>query len=93
VRDSEFQLIHSYGPPEAVVSAAPIVAVPPLSKEGIAYEPTYQGYQTVAELSAVTLMADFIKDGNDLLMAATDGSEVKIYTVGKELSLRASGRP
>jgi hypothetical protein len=64
-----------------------------LSKEGIAYEPTYQGYQTVAELSAVTLMADFIKDGNDLLMAATDGSEVKIYTVGKELSLRASGRP
>jgi hypothetical protein len=86
VRDSEFQLIHSYGPPESLVTAAPI-------KEKIAYEPTYQGYQTIGELAAVTLMADFIKDGNDLLMAATDGYEVKVYTVGDESSLRASGRP
>jgi len=102
VRDSEFQLIHSYGPPESLVTAAPIVAVPSLSKktpaeskpkEAIAYEPTYQGYQTIAELTAATLMADFIKDGNDLLMAATDGTEVTVYTVGEELSLRASGRP
>jgi len=102
VRDSEFQIIHSYGPPESLVSAAPIAAVPPLSKkapmgskpeEGLTYEPTYQGYQTVGELSAVTLMADFVKDENHLLMAATDGSEVKVYTVEEELSLRASGRP
>ena len=102
VRDSEFQIIHSYGPPESLVSAAPIAGVSPLTKkapmgskpeERTTYEPTYQGYQTVAELSAVTLMADFVKDGNELLMAATDGSEVKVYTVGEELSLRASGRP
>jgi hypothetical protein len=59
----------------------------------IAYEPTYKGYQIVAELAAVTLMADFVKDGNDLLMAATDGAEVRVYTVGKDLSLRARGRP
>jgi hypothetical protein len=38
-------------------------------------------------------MADFVKDGNDLLMAATDGSEVKVYRVEGELSLRASNRP
>jgi hypothetical protein len=102
VRDSEFQIIHSYGLPESLVSAAPIAAVPPVTKkapmgskpkEGITYEPTYQGYQTVGELSAVTVMADFVKDGKDLLMAATDGSEVKVYKVGKELSLRASSRP
>jgi hypothetical protein len=102
VRDSEFQIIHSYGPPESLVSAAPVVAVTPLTKvvpmtskpeKGLTYEPTYQGYQTVAEVSTVTLMADFVRDGNQLLMAATDGSEVKVYTVGKELSLRASGRP
>jgi hypothetical protein len=102
VRDSEFQLIHSYGPPGSLVSAAPIAALSPSTQttpvgprpeEGITYEPTYQGYQTVAELSTVTLMADFVKDGSDLLMAATDGSEVKVYTVGEELSLRASGRP
>jgi hypothetical protein len=98
-RDSEFQIIHSYGPPESLVSVA---AVAPVTKkapmgakpeEGIPYEPTYQGYQTVAELSAETVMADFVKDGNDLLMAATDGSEVKVYTVEKDLSLRASSRP
>jgi len=102
VRDSEFQIIHSYGRHESLVSAAPIAAVQPVtkkapmgskSKEGIRYEPTYQGYQAVGELSAVTVMADFVKDGKDLLMAATDGSEVKVYTVGEELSLRASGRP
>jgi len=102
VRDSEFQIIHSYGPPESLVSAAPVVAVTPLTKvvpmtskpeKELTYEPTYQGYQTVAEVSTVTLMADFVRDGNQLLMAATDGSEVKVYTVGKELSLRASGRP
>jgi len=102
VRDSEFQIIHSYGPPESLVSIAPVAAVPPLTKktpmeskpeEGITYEPTYQAYQTVAELSVVTLMADFVKDGNDLLMAATDGSEVRVYKVGSELSLRASNRP
>ena len=101
VRDSEFQIIHSYSPPKSLVTAPPIAAVPPLTKkapmgskpeEGITYEPTYQGYQTVAELSTMTLMADFVKDGDDLLMAATDGSEVKVYTVGEELSLRASGR-
>jgi hypothetical protein len=102
VRDSEFQIIHSYGPPESLVSVAPVAAVPPSTKkaptgskpeEGITYKPTYQGYQTVAELSTMTLMADFVKDGDDLLMAATDGSEVKVYKVGPELSLRASGRP
>lgn len=101
-RDSEFQIIHSYGPPESLVSVAPVAAVPAVTKkapmgskpeEGIPYEPTYQGYQTVAELSAETVMADFVKDGNDLLMAATDGSEVKVYTVEKDLSLRASSRP
>jgi hypothetical protein len=101
-RDSEFQIIHSYGPPESLVSVAPVAAVAPVTKkapmgakpeEGIPYEPTYQGYQTVAELSAETVMADFVKDGNDLLMAATDGSEVKVYTVEKDLSLRASSRP
>lgn len=102
VRDSEFKMIHSYGPPDSSISVAPTAVPPPLSKkapmkfkpeERITYEPTYKGYQIVAELSAVTLMADFVKDGNDLLMAATDGSEVKVYTVGKELSLRARGRP
>ncbi len=101
-RDPEFQIIHSYGPPESLVSATPIAAVPPLTKkapmgskleEEITYEPTYQGYQTVGKLSAVTVMADFVMDGKDLLMAATDGSEVKVYTVEEELSLRASGRP
>jgi hypothetical protein len=102
VRDSEFQIIHSYGPPESLVSVAPVAAIPPSTKKApmeykpkgaITYEPTYQGYQTVAELSAVTLMADFVKDENDLLMAATDGSEVRVYKVGPELPLRASGRP
>ena len=102
VRDSEFQIVHSYGPPESLVSAAPIAALSPSTKktpvgprpeEGITYEPTYQGYQTLAEISTVTLMADFVKDGSDLLMAATDGSEVKVYKVGPELSLRTSGRP
>lgn len=102
VRDSEFKMIHSYGPPDSPISVAPS-AVPPLLRkkapmklepeEPITYEPTYKGYQIVAELSAVTLMADFVKDGNNLLMATTDGAEVKVYTVGNELSLRARGRP
>jgi hypothetical protein len=102
VRDSKFKMIHSYGPPDSSITVAPTAVPPSLSKkasvkskpaERIIYEPTYKGYQIVGELSAVTLMADFVKDGNDLLMAATDGAEVSVYTVGNELSLRASNRP
>ena len=79
VRDSEFQIIHSYGLPESLVSAAPIAAVPPVTKkapmgskpkEGITYEPTYQGYQTVGELSAVTVMADFVNDRGQIITAS-----------------------
>lgn len=101
-RDAEFQLIHTYGPPQSVVSAAPGAAVAVLSKgvparpelkERVTYEPTYHGYQTIGELSRLTLMADFVKHKGQLLMVTTDGKQVRVFEVSDKLPLIANGSP
>jgi len=87
VRDSEFQIIHSYRSPD--FSAAP----PKPQPEGeITYAPTYFGYQALGEFSRLTLMADFVRYTGRLLMATTDGKKVRVHVVADKLPVVAEGK-
>lgn len=58
---------------------------------GVAYKTAFPGFQSLGSLPWVTTMADFIRDGERLLLAATDGKEVRIFTVGDSLAPLAQG--
>lgn len=99
VRDSEFQIIHSYPSPQ--LSAAPLAAAalasnaaPPKPQPAgeITYAPTYFGYQALGEFPRLTLMADFVRDEGRLLMATTDGKEVRVHVVSDKLPVVAEGK-
>jgi hypothetical protein len=57
----------------------------------VAYQTTFPSYHSLGNLPWVTTMADFIGDGNRLLLAATDGKEIRIFTVGDSLTPLAKG--
>ncbi len=52
---------------------------------------TYPGFQKIGDLSGRTVMADFVRDGDRLLLAATDGSKIRVYAVTNGLGLLAAG--
>lgn len=100
IRDSEYQVIHTYALPESFrPSAAPAAIVPyALEKpkkleEGTGYEATFPGFQAAGDLPGAILMADFIRDDDRLLMATTDLHTVRVYRAGQDLSLLVEDTP
>lgn len=55
--------------------------------------PSFSEAQTIANLPDVSLMTDFIKYDNQLLMASTNGAQIRIYNVSDNLKLVARGAP
>lgn len=45
------------------------------------------------ELPAGTIMADFVRDGDRLLLAATDGTRIDVFAVGDNLVRMGGGEP
>jgi hypothetical protein len=58
---------------------------------GVAFQTAFPGFKSLGNLPWVTTMADFVRDGERLLLAATDGKEVRIFTVGDSLAPLAQG--
>ncbi|WP_027714871.1 VCBS repeat-containing protein [Desulfuromonas sp. TF] len=56
------------------------------AKPGVAYEAAFPGFRSLGNLDGVTHMADFLRDGDRLLMAATDGKQCQIYEVDEKLA-------
>ena len=55
----------------------------PKAETGITYEATFPGFQVMGTFSQATLMADFVRDGNRVLMASTDGYGIRVYQAGE----------
>jgi hypothetical protein len=91
--------------PRAKVAPAPVVARPsPLkpskietqpeaTKEAVRFKPQYERAQTIDKISGFSVMSDFIKSRNQLLMASTDGVKIAIYDVADRLIPVAAGAP
>lgn len=95
VRDSEFQIIHAYGLTTSVPAAAAPIAVIPYAAErskgktekAIGYTADYPGFTSLGELPGTIVMADFVRDGDKLLMASTDGVSVHVHRIGQSMSM------
>jgi len=57
----------------------------------ITYEATFPGFQVVGTFSKATVMADFIRDGDRILVATTDGYGIRVYRAGESFDLLAKG--
>jgi len=91
--------------PQAKVASAPPVAKPApaesskigtqlkVSKEVVRFKPQYERAQTIDKISGFSVMTDFIKFGNQLLMASTDGVKIAVYDVVDNLIPVAEGAP
>ena len=91
--------------PRAKVAPAPVVGKPEpvkpskietqpeVTKETVRFKPQYERAQTIDKVSSVSLMSDFIKFRNQLLMASTDGVKIAIYHVADQLIPVAKGAP
>ena len=95
-------------PAAAAAAAAPVIvatppkpdvdvktAIPaPKQTTGVKTQaPVFSEAQTIANLPDVSLITDFIKYDDQLLMASTNGDEIQIYNVADELEPIASGAP
>ena len=60
-------------------------------KTGITYEATFPGFQVMGTFSQATVMADFVRDGDRVLMASTDGYGIRVYRAGERFDLVAKG--
>jgi hypothetical protein len=78
--------------PPAVTAGNPVKweSAPAKGKKG-GYEVTYPGFETVAPLPKGTLMADFARDGDRLLLATTDGSTFEVFSLDGGLKSIAKG--
>ena len=91
--------------PQAKVAPAPLVArptpaesskigtQPQVSKEAVRFKPQYERAQTIAKISGFSVMTDFIKFRDQLLMASTDGVKIAVYDVADNLIPVAEGAP
>jgi hypothetical protein len=66
---------------------------PQHTKEAVRFKPQYERAQTIANISGLSVMTDFIKLRNRLLMASTDGKKILIYDVAENLIPVADGAP
>jgi hypothetical protein len=58
-------------------------------RSGLTFEASFPGYKNVGNLTGVTVMSDFAKHKGQLLLATTDGKDIKVYSVAEALSLIA----
>jgi hypothetical protein len=56
------------------------------AKGGVSYEAAFPGFKSLGNLDGVTHMSDFLRDGDRLLMAATDGKQCRVYAVDQKLA-------
>jgi len=84
----EQQLAGQAGAPQAPYRLEQPAAKP---AAGVAYQTTFPGFQSLGNLPWMTTMADFIQDGERMLLAATDGKEIRIFTAGDSLKPLAQG--
>lgn len=91
----------------AITSAAVIAETPPkpaasvknpvlLSKETAGEKkvfPVFGNVEKIANIPDVSLITDFIKHGDRLLMASTNGSQIQVFIVANDLKPIAQGSP
>ena len=92
----------------AATAAAPVIVATPLKADpdvktavparketsGVkVLAPVFSEAQTIANLPNVSLITDFIKYGDQLLMASTNGAQIQIFDVAHDLKLIAGGAP
>lgn len=63
------------------------------TKEAVRFKPQYERAQTIDKISGFSVMTDFIKFSNRLLMASTDGLKISIYDVADNLTPVAEAIP
>ena len=83
-------------PPSSEVKTAPpspyrLEKGLPEPERGITYEATFPGFQVMGTFSQTTLMADFVRDGERILVATTDGYGIRVYRAGERFDLVARG--
>ncbi len=60
-------------------------------ERGITYEATFPGFQVMGTFSQTTFMADFVRDGDRILVATADGAGLRVYRLGERFDLVAKG--
>jgi len=91
-------------PPLPAPVAAPVpipVPVPATAESGVSWERqpagregstlSFPDLQSLGSLPGGTAMADFVLAGDRLLLASTDGSELRVFQIGEKLNEVASG--
>ena len=63
----------------------------PEPERGITYEATFPGFQVMGTFSQTTLMADFVRDGERILVATADEGGLRVYRLGERFDLVAKG--
>ncbi|APG24806.1 hypothetical protein [Syntrophotalea acetylenica] len=99
VRDQNYNVVRSY-PPPAGMAAAPAAALPvaaaapyhleapakpAASPYGVQYDVSMPGFQTLGGLGFAAVMSDFVTTGGEHVMAATDGTVIKLFRAGDTL--------
>jgi hypothetical protein len=84
--------------PSSAVKPAPAPPLPyklektaPEPEGVVSYEATFPGFQVVGTFSKPTLMADFVRDGDRVLLASTEGSGIRVYRAGERFDLVTKG--
>jgi hypothetical protein len=89
VRGPKFLVLHKYDLPpslSAIVKKSPQPSVTiPEGKKDMGFSAVFEAAQTIGNLPGVTLMADFVKFDDQLLLATTDGSEIYVFEVADNL--------
>jgi hypothetical protein len=102
VRDGSFGILHTYPAPSVALPAAPVPAAPaapyqleerPAPAPGVRYEAAFPGFKARGALGFPAVTADFVKQGQRSLMAASDGNTIKVLEVGETLSPLAEAGP
>ncbi|MCD4688604.1 MAG: VCBS repeat-containing protein, partial [Desulfuromonadaceae bacterium] len=102
VRDGAYRLLHTYPSPVAKQAAvaepmqqAPVAtpyrleAAPVAPASGLRYEVTFPGFKTTGSIGFPAVASDFVQHGEQLLMAASDGTSIKLFVVGEKLQQQA----
>jgi hypothetical protein len=77
----------------SAAESSKIETQPQLTKEPVRFKPQYERAHTIDKISNLSVMTDFIKFHNRLLMASTDGLKIAIYDVADNLTPVAEGAP
>jgi hypothetical protein len=108
VRGPEFKVVRAYPLPAALMpsvsaplqKAAPSTpyrleapAKPAASPYGVKYDLSMPGFQTLGALGFTAVMGDFVRYRNDQLLAATDGTVIKLFKAGDKMVPVAEFQP